>query len=119
MSIEEIIDKLEEMAADREETILPGCLWYDEIVPLREAIALLRTHPEAQPNEPLTLEELLEMDGEVVYLAEDHKWWIVSTKFEGPWENGIPCGVDKWGAGTSLSLLARCGVYRRPPKKEA
>lgn len=71
MSIEGIIDKLEEMATDREGKILPGCLGYDEIEPLRDAIALLRTHPEAQPNEPLTLEELREMDGQPVWTHSD------------------------------------------------
>lgn len=88
-------------------------------IALHEAIALLKTHPEAQPNEPLTEEDLLEMDGEAVYLAEDHKWYIVSIKFPGPWGNNVPCGVDMWGAGTSLSLLAKCGVYRRPLKEES
>lgn len=41
-----------------------------------------------------------------------------NCKFPGPWGNNVPCGVDMWGAGTSLSLLAKCGVYRRPPKED-
>lgn len=52
MNIQEIIAKLEEMAEHREEHILPGCIGWDEIEPLREAAALLKTHPEARPNEP-------------------------------------------------------------------
>lgn len=107
MSIEEIQDKLYYMARSKEDADV-----------LRAALDLLRTHPDVQPNDPLTLEELLEMDGEAVYLAADRKWYIVSLKFPGPWGNNVPCGVDMWGAGTSLSLLAKCGVYRRPPKED-
>ena len=36
---------------------------------LREAAAILRTHPDAKPNDPLTLEELREMDGEPVWIS--------------------------------------------------
>lgn len=31
------------------------------------------------PNEPLTLEELREMDGEPVYDAKDKKWHVIET----------------------------------------
>lgn len=118
MGVEEIIEKLQEAVdfGDSPHRGPFGTFVRKEY--LVEAIDLLRTHPDTQPNEPLMLEELREMDGEVVYLAEDHKWWIVSLNFPGPWGKDIPCGVDKWGAGTSLSLLARCGVYRRPPKED-
>lgn len=80
MSIEEIIARLEEMADDREDKILPGCLGWDEIEPLREAIALLKTHPDNQPNEPLTLEELRGMAGQPVWIKkglEISEWAIV------------------------------------------
>lgn len=105
-------------------------VWHEEIVPVLNVVhcgvsedtivrvALSDCEIIQQPNEPLTEEELLEMDGEAVYLAADHKWYIVSLKFPGPWGNNVPCGVDMWGAGTSLSLLARCGVYLRPPKED-
>lgn len=118
MSIEEVIAKLEEMAEDREDKILPGCLGHDEIEPLREAAALLKSHPDSQPNEPLTLEELKKMDGQPVYLALDKKWYIVSVNYEPPRGEAQPCGIDLWGAGTSLRLLAKCGMYRRPPKED-
>ena len=46
------------------------------------------THPNAvvpynptltQPNEPLTIEQLREMDGEPVYDAKDKKWHFIET----------------------------------------
>lgn len=78
-------------------------------------VPVFRTYAEEQSNDPLTLEELMKMDGQPVYLAEDRKWYIVSVNYETN-QFKQPCGVDKWGAGTSLRLLARCGVYRCPPK---
>lgn len=118
MGVGEIIEKLQE-AVDLGDSPHRGPFGtFVRKEYLVEAIDLLRTHPDTQPNEPLTEEELLEMDGEAVYLAADHKWYIVSLKFPGPWGNNVPCGVDMWGAGTSLSLLARCGVYLRPPKED-
>lgn len=74
----------------------------------------------ALPNDPLTPEELLEMDGIPVWIDNGYgrnKCYIVNNRYEihGDVE---PCGVDLWGKGTSLSLLVRCVVYRRPPNKE-
>lgn len=65
MSIEEIIDGLNSIAREKQAKNaglpdgwpLDTGLLDDETV-LREAIALLRNHPDAQPNDPLTLEEL-------------------------------------------------------------
>ena len=36
---------------------------------IETAINLLKTHPDNQPNDPLTLEELREMDGEPVWIS--------------------------------------------------
>lgn len=66
---------------------------------------------------PLTLDELREMDGEPVWLMGDDKFYIVNNDFRLPWGKREPCGVDMWGAGTSLSLLAECGLYRHKPKE--
>lgn len=68
-------------------------------------------------NEPLTMDELREMAGDPVYLAVDDKWYIVNNKYLTPNRECIPCGIDMWGQGTSLSLLAECGVCRRKPEK--
>lgn len=125
MSIEEIINRLDYLMRKEhaKNVAFPDGFPLDEDVlwnkaALREAIALLKTHPDAQPNAPLTLEELMEMDGQPVYLALDKKWYIVSVNYEPPRGEAQPCGIDLWGAGTSLRLLAKCGMYRRPPKED-
>lgn len=125
MTIEEIIKELSfeesyyyELIAGTNEIDCIKEAWKRRVTALREAIALLNTHKEAQPNDPLTLEELMEMDGQPVYLALDKKWYIVSVNYEPPRGEAQPCGIDLWGAGTSLRLLAKCGMYRRPPKEK-
>lgn len=131
MSIEEVIAKLEEMAEDREDKILPGCLGYDEIEPLREAAALLKTHPEAQPNEPLTLEELKEMGGQPVWVKSKHfTGWGICCK---PNYTGLgfvrnsQCDIAFYAADghvyfawTSMGYNERLGakIYRRPPEED-
>lgn len=82
---------------------------------LCESAALRADAP--PPNAPLTMEELREMDGQPVYLAIDHKWYVVNLNYWGPGGNRELCGVDMWGNGTSLSLLAECGLYRRKPEE--
>ena len=69
-------------------------------------------------NKPLKLDELMEMSGEVVYLAADRKWYIVNPDYLTPYGARVPCGIDMWGQGTSLTLLSPSGVYRRPPEVE-
>lgn len=69
---------------------------------------------------PLTMEELERMDGQPVWIDNGrgkNKCYIVNNAYEihGTVE---PCGIDLWGAGTSLSLLVRCGLYRTPPNRE-
>lgn len=88
MSIEEIIERLDKMAQHHEicgQTFAPDFprekyqAWGQT---LREAIALLRTHPDAQPNEPLTLEELREMDGTPAWNDTLKKWVLVDLNLE-------------------------------------
>lgn len=77
----------------------------------------LREQEERENPKPLTQDELKLMDGEPVWLLPDRKCFIVNNDFQLPYGERIPCGVDMWGAGTGLSLLARCGVYRSKPKE--
>ena len=63
---------------------------------LREAAAILGTHSDEKPNDPLTLEELREMDGEPV--------WIVSTRGSG-W-----CIVNWNGVNQSWMYYSRTGT---------
>lgn len=89
MSIEEVINQLK---------ILHN--WYCPresrgAKAVEAAIALLRTHPEAQPNEPLTLEELRELHRKPAWL---------DCKYEKGW--GI-VGVHEFGRMVSICLQER------------
>ena len=74
---------------------------------LVEAIEALKAHPDAQPNEPLTLEELREMDGKPVWGA-DGQLYIVNV------ENDY--AADKHRG--FRMLWTREFFYRRPPKED-
>lgn len=99
-----------------------GCSSWDrdfEVVPVIEMIAAeqigevfldkVRSMPTlAPPNEPLTLEELREMDGEPVWSGLLKRWGLVKVSH---------CGIG---------ILTKCGeydvtrmkLYRRPPEGE-
>lgn len=128
MGIEEIIQRLDSIARKKhaKNAMLPDGWPLDpEIVKdeaaLREAIDLLRTHQDAQPNEPLTLEELEKMDGQPVYVVDRvyqpySGWWIIGWTEDcfvlaAAKRRGIQYIVQNYG----IDWVA----YRRPPKEEA
>lgn len=80
MTREEAISVLERVA--HTESKWPGT--EDTLEALDMAISALRQQ-EQDRNEPLTLDELLEMDGEPVYIVDgDLAWWDIvshSTKY--------------------------------------
>ena len=87
---------------------------------IKMAVTALRTHPDAQPNEPLPLEELREMDGRLVYVVDRiyppySGWWIIG------WEDGSCVLVAAKRRGTQY-IVQDYGIgwvaYRRPPKEE-
>lgn len=85
---------------------------------IHRAIDLLRTHQDNQPNEPLTLEELREMDGQPVWCQpdEDVGYWVLVT--------GRASKVvvrDQYGMTADVEVWMKRGerYYRRPPKEEA
>ena len=85
------------------------------------ALSALRDKLKAEKNEPLTMRELLEMDGQPVWLDDSPNGWkcfIVNLKFPVPGSRSWStlCGVDMWGRTTSLSVLVERGLYRRPPE---
>ena len=59
-----------------------------------------------QPNEPLTLEQLRQMDGEPVWFDTIKRWGIVKVNREGIFV------ITKSGE----YEFGRCKVYRRPPE---
>lgn len=124
MSIKEIINELEglrfilECKRDREraETGVFRAS-SSRLVAINAAISLLRTHPEAQPNEQLTLEELREMDGEPVWTHSDifpgDCGWRVIKK-AGVLDVEFTDGLFFRLTDYEKSWVA----YRRPPKED-
>lgn len=73
----------------------------------------------ATPNEPLTLDELREMDGEPVWVEEVEHWALIDIEKSGQWA-GIPFAV--WaenGANFTYNIEGReLHCFRRPPEGE-
>lgn len=66
-------------------------------------------------NEPLTLKQLREMDGEPVYVPETNCWVLITKNQFVPlftWPDGEQCSAHDW-----YEQVAP--VYRRPPEGEA
>ena len=72
-----------------------------------------------QPNEPLTLDELREMDGEPVWVEEVGHWALIDIEKSGQWA-GIPFAV--WaenGANFTYNIEDReLHCFCRPPEGE-
>lgn len=114
MTIKEIIDHLDELEKfDVEDP--------DNREALRAAIEKLRTHQDAQPNEPLTLEELRGMEGQPVWMVGDdgfgrNGWCFIRRvtydTVEAVATNGLIYRIR-------TELVSRTfKFYRRPPKEE-
>ena len=80
-----------------------------------EAISAL-----SQPNEPLTLEQLREMDGEPVWVEDVKHWALIDIEKGGRWD-GVPFAV--WaenGVKFTYNVESRdLHCYRRLPEGEA
>lgn len=128
MTREEAISYAENKAVQIKERIISDqidnipygkyAMYSTELEFLSMTINALREQEERENPKPLTLDELQGMDGEPVWLLPDRKCFIVNNNFLLPYGERHPCGVDMWGAGTGLSLLAKCGVYRYLPKED-
>ena len=72
-----------------------------------------------QPDEPLTLEELREMDGEPVWVEEVEHWALIDIKKGGQWD-GTPFAVwkENWAEFTYNIKYRKLHCYRRPPEGE-
>ncbi len=75
-----------------------------------------RTQPE---NKPLTLDELRQMDGEPVYIAEEKLWVIIKCEQTGRWA-GMPFAVGQThGINFEWNIKKRgLKCYRYKPKEE-
>ena len=74
----------------------------------------------SQPNEPMTLEQLREMDGEPVWIVDvgPHKWygpgWAIVDR-----DNCLVRTVKNWNAVFFESYGERWLAYRRPPEVQS
>ena len=66
--------------------------------------------PDHEQAVPLTSEQLHEKDGDPIWL-KDGTCYLVNNNYLTPYGQRVPCGVDMWGQGTSLSLISECGAY--------
>lgn len=115
MAVAEIIEKLQE-AVDLGDSPHRGPFGtFIRKEYLVEAIEMLKTHPDIQPNEPLSLEELRAMHGKPVWIhrSEDGQgWWSVvrigDTRLYTDY--GAWCDLRDYGE--------TWVVYRRPPKED-
>lgn len=87
--------------------------WYNDTEDETEKSILRRVmqmvvHAPTPPNEPLTMEQLREMDGEPVWLdVADGVWALVDTDDDCVW-------LDRGGSIDIYKLTGK--VYRRPPE---
>lgn len=123
MNIEDIINKLDglrfilERKRDRERADT-GVFRASSsrVVAINAAIDLLRTHPDAQPNEPLTLEALKEVNGQPVWCQPDEGvgcWVLVTVRAS------KVVVRDQYGMTADVEVWMKRGerYYRRPPKE--
>ena len=75
------------------------------------------------PNEPLTLDELREMDGEPVYVVfrpdiseEKPQFWVLVSVDE--WDDVYLANKDEWAFNYEEFLEDVEAIYRRPPEGE-
>lgn len=122
MKFNEIIASLLDQAQDRDSSIDendPDCIFRHDAAALRAAVELLKkTH---EPNEPLTLDELRQMDGEPVWCVDgsgNRCWGIVYVYGENPDEFECYASQYKRIPGWCYGMEGRDGwlAYRRRPE---
>ena len=72
------------------------------------------------PNEPLTLEQLREMDGEPVWVEDVKHWALIDIEKGGQWD-GVPFAIWAENGMKFTYNIKNRGLhcYRRPPEVEA
>lgn len=74
---------------------------------------------ESMPNEPLTIEQLREMNGEPVWVEDVKHWALIDIEKGGQWD-GVPFAI--WaenGVKFTYNVESRnLHCYRRPPEVE-
>lgn len=124
MSIEESIKVLDEIAEGFEKLSEDVCaradikaMWEGRAKGIRQAIAVINAHLRGQPNDPMTLSELREMDGEPVWveligLKRPSAWYLLNLRDEE--------AVNKRGGFVSLINYGDTWTaYRHKPEEDA
>ena len=96
----------------------------DRLIYLADVLSLIDAQPAlTQPNEPLTLEQLREMDGEPVYIVfspdvdgEKLQFWALVAVDE--WDDVYLANKDEWAFNYEEFLEDVEAIYRRPPEGE-
>lgn len=72
------------------------------------------------PNDPLTLEQLREMDGEPVWVEDVKHWALIDIEKGGQWD-GVPFAIWAENGMKFTYNIKNRGLhcYRRPPEGEA
>ena len=112
MTREEAICTLERL--QHTESKWPGT--EDTLEALDLAITALRTPTLTPPNEPLTLEQLRQMDGEPVW-DENGKCYLVDTTYRFCSCSDIEIAIEDKN-GDVKRYPQRRALYRRPPEEE-
>ena len=75
--------------------------------------------PAKAPNEPLTLEQLREMDGEPVWVEDVKHWALIDIEKGGQWD-GVPFAIWAENGMKFTYNIKNRGLhcYRRPPEGE-
>ena len=99
---------------------LEDALWYDNYDREIAEKIVLDMPTLTQPNEPLTIEQLREMDGEPVWVEDVKHWALIDIEKGGQWD-GVPFAI--WAEnGTKFAYnIKNRGLhcYRRPPEGDA
>lgn len=111
----ELVDTLKQVVSDYTSHGM-----YPSAFPVEYAIEIVEKMPTlTPPNEPLSIEQLLEMDGEPVWVEEVEHWALIDIEKSGQWA-GIPFAV--WaenGANFTYNIEGReLHCFRRPPEGE-
>ena len=105
-----LVDKLKQIVSDYKSYGM-----HPSEFPIEYAIEIVEKMPTLTPqNEPLTLEQLREMDGKAAYVPETNCWVLVTKNPFVPlftWPDGEQCSAYDW--------YEQVGpVYRHPPEGE-
>lgn len=117
MSLEEIINSLNDTAnvLDSMSRMFPAVKPNERTIAIRAAIEKLKTHPDNQPNEPLTLEDLWEIEGQPVWATSNGigRWCIVWI-FNG----SVHLCALRYDINAVEFMSFGGEIYRRPPEED-